>query len=100
MEYFNATDIYITPYLNASQITSGTLAYSFGCGKAIIATPYWHAEELLSNGHGILVPFETARLLPASLSRCLKTTNVETRCVKRPICLGAPWFGTKWHNVF
>ena len=63
MEYFNATDIYITPYLNASQITSGTLAYSFGCGKAIIATPYWHAEELLSNGRGILVPFRDSQAI-------------------------------------
>jgi glycosyltransferase involved in cell wall biosynthesis len=63
MEYFKATDIYITPYLNASQITSGTLAYSFGCGKAIVSTPYWHAEELLSNGRGILVPFRDSQAI-------------------------------------
>ena len=67
MEYFNATDVYITPYLNASQITSGTLAYSFGCGKAVIATPYWHAEELLSNGRGILVPFRNSQAIAREL---------------------------------
>jgi hypothetical protein len=51
----------------ASQITSGTLAYSFGCGKAVIATPYRHAEELLSNGHGILVPFRNSQAIAREL---------------------------------
>ena len=56
-EFICATDIYVTPYLNEAQITSGTLAFVSGAGKAAVSTPYWHAQELLAEGRGTLVPF-------------------------------------------
>ncbi len=56
-EFISATDIYLTPYLNREQITSGTLAQVFGAGRAVVSTPYRHAEELLVEGRGKLVPF-------------------------------------------
>ena len=70
-EFIGAADIYITPYLNAAQITSGTLAYSFGAGKAVISTPYWHAEELLAEDRGSLVPFSDPGAIAAAVDEML-----------------------------
>jgi glycosyltransferase involved in cell wall biosynthesis len=57
LEHIAMCDVYVTPYLVASQLTSGTLAYSHGMGRPVVSTPYWHAAELLGDGSGILVPF-------------------------------------------
>lgn len=66
-EFISATDIYLTPYLNEEQITSGTLAYVFGAGKAVVSTPYWHASELLADGLGLLTPFRD----PAAIAQAV-----------------------------
>ena len=63
LDFISMCDVYTTPYLNEAQMTSGTLAYSFGLGKAVVSTPYWHARELLSDGCGVLVPFGDAKAL-------------------------------------
>jgi len=70
-DFLGAADIYVTPYLDKSQITSGTLAYAFGSGKVVVSTPYWHAEELLAQGRGVLVPFHDPSAMAASIGDLL-----------------------------
>ena len=66
-----AADIYITPYLNEAQIVSGTLSYAVGAGTAIISTPYWHAQELLADGRGLLIGFADSAAMAAALRNLL-----------------------------
>ena len=76
MEFIGAADLYITPYLNEAQITSGTLSYAFGAGKAVVSTPYWHAAELLAEDRGVLVPFGDA---PAIAREVIALLRDDTR---------------------
>ena len=71
LDFISMCDVYVTPYLNEAQMTSGTLAYSFGLGKAVVSTPYWHAQELLADGRGILVPFGDAGTIGAEIAGLL-----------------------------
>ncbi|MCK4933904.1 glycosyltransferase family 4 protein [Candidatus Bathyarchaeota archaeon] len=68
IRYLQATDIYITPYIHRNQISSGTLVYALGTGKAVISTPYLHAEEALEGGRGLMCKFRD----PASIAECIE----------------------------
>jgi glycosyltransferase involved in cell wall biosynthesis len=71
LNFISMCDVYVTPYLNEAQMTSGTLAYSFGLGKAVVSTPYWHAQELLAEGRGILVPFGDSKAIGKEIAGLL-----------------------------
>ena len=81
LAYISMCDVYVTPYLNEAQMTSGTLAYSFGLGKAVVSTPYWHARELLADGRGILVPFGDATAIGTEIAALL-TDNGRLRAMR------------------
>jgi glycosyltransferase involved in cell wall biosynthesis len=82
LEFISMCDVYVTPYLNEAQMTSGTLAYSFGLGKAVVSTPYWHARELLANGRGVLVPFGNATAIGSKIAELL-TDDVRRQAMCR-----------------
>jgi glycosyltransferase involved in cell wall biosynthesis len=88
IEFISAADIYITPYLNPAQITSGTLAYTLGAGKAIISTPYWYAEEMLAEERGVLVPFNDPAALADQVIELLGNESKRHAMRKRAYLFG------------
>lgn len=96
IEHLLFTDIYLTPYLNREQITSGTLAYAVGLGCAIVSTPYYYAEELLGGGRGLLCRFRDAD----SIAQCL-IEILDSPQRQRELETRARAFGRKmsWPNV-
>src|SRR5580700_10715544 len=95
-EFIGAADLYITPYLNEEQITSGTLAYTFGAGKAAVSTPYWHAAELLAEDRGVLVPFRDARVIAREVIALLRDPNRRHAMRKNAYRIGREMV---WSNV-
>lgn len=82
MRFIMVADIYINPYVNREQISSGTLAYALACGKAIISTPYWYAEELLASNRGYLVPFRSDEAISKGLIELLRDETLRNRMRK------------------
>src|SRR6476620_11846294 len=87
LEFISMCDVYVTPYLNEAQMTSGTLAYSFGLGKPVVSTPYWHALELLDDGRGVIVPFGNAAAIGKEIAQLL--TDAPRRQAMREQAYGA-----------
>ncbi|MBC8095298.1 MAG: glycosyltransferase [Akkermansiaceae bacterium] len=88
MRFIGAADIYLTPYLTEAQITSGTLAYAFGAGNAVVSTPYWHATELLADDRGKLVPFRDAGAISVAVAELLRDETFRHSLRKNAFKLG------------
>src|SRR6267378_3293215 len=88
MRFIGAADIYLTPYLTEAQITSGTLAYAFGAGNAVVSTPYWHAAELLAGERGRLVPFRDAKAITEAVLELLRDEPLRHSMRKNAYKLG------------
>ena len=88
MRFIGATDIYLTPYLTEAQITSGTLAYAFGAGNAVVSTPYWHAAELLTAERGKLVAFRDAKAIAVAVVELLRDEPLRHSMRKNAYKLG------------
>ena len=95
-KYLYASDIYITPYLNEAQITSGTLSYAVGVGSAVVSTPYWHAAELLADDKGILFDFNDSNQLSDVLIELLDNPERRLQLRKRAYDYGRE---ITWHKI-
>jgi glycosyltransferase involved in cell wall biosynthesis len=107
LKFITMCDVYVTPYLTEAQMTSGTLAYSFGLGKAVVSTPYWHAQELLADGRGVLVPFgavdeigrEVAELLTDDARRNAMRQRAYAASRSMTWAMTARWYLTVFQSV-
>jgi glycosyltransferase involved in cell wall biosynthesis len=95
-DWLLATDVYVTPYLNANQIVSGTLAYAVAAGKSVISTPYLHAQELLSDGRGLLTPFRDADAMASNIAFLLDNPARKTDMERRAWAFGRT---SQWSEV-
>jgi glycosyltransferase involved in cell wall biosynthesis len=86
--FIGAADIYVTPYLTETQITSGTLAYAFGSGNAVVSAPYWHAAELLADERGLLVPFRDSKAISKAVRSLLHDETLRHAMRKNAYLLG------------
>lgn len=95
-KYLIMSDIFVTPYLSQDQLVSGTLAYALACGKVVVSTPYWYAQELLEDGRGVLVPFGDIGKLGKQISDLLSNEEKRNKLRKN-----AYQFGRKmiWNEV-
>ena len=103
-QFLSAADIYITPYLKAEQITSGTLAYAVGSGKAVISTPYYYAEELLADGRGILVPWRDPNAIASEVMELMgdpeKCSALQKRAAKYGLEMAWPAVADRYMETF
>jgi glycosyltransferase involved in cell wall biosynthesis len=100
MRFIGAADIYLTPYLTEAQITSGTLAYAFGAGNAVVSTPYWHAAELLTAERGKLVPFRDADAIAAAVMALLRDEPLRHSMRKHAYKLGREMIWSRVAQIY
>ena len=96
INYLQLSDIYMTPYLGKNQAVSGTLAYAVGYGRVIISTPYSYAQEMLSEGRGLLAKFRNSSSLAKLIRYVLKHPEAKKEMERRTLSLGRTMV---WSNI-
>jgi glycosyltransferase involved in cell wall biosynthesis len=103
-QYLNAADVYVTPYLNRQQLTSGTLAFAVGSGRAVVSTTYWAAQELLANGRGKLVdfcdPVQMAKAVNEILANPALAMSMRTKAYRYGRSITWPLVGRAYWQLF
>jgi len=104
LQYLTMSDIYVTPYINKEQISSGTLAYALAMGKAIVSTRYTYAEEVLAGGRGVFAEFCDPRSIAGAITRILDSPRVQRQLEERAAAYGAqmqwPLIARRYRRLF
>ncbi|MCF8707220.1 glycosyltransferase family 4 protein [Rhizorhapis sp. SPR117] len=95
LDYLQAADIYVTPYNNPAQITSGTLSYSIALGKPVVSTPYIHATEILADSHGVLVGFGDSEAMANAVNALLADNPARAALAERAYARGRTMIWSK-----
>lgn len=95
-EFLSICDIYVIPYLGQKQISSGTLIYAMGAGKAVISTPFWYAEEMLADGRGTLFGFNNSKQLSAKIIYLLDNETQRETMAQKAFALAQQCY---WPNI-
>lgn len=88
LDQLEACDVYVTPYPNLQQSTSGTLSYAVALGKAVVSTPYVHARELLADGAGVTVEPNSSASLATAVSALLDDRSYLTQVQRQAYAKG------------
>jgi len=88
-DYLYMTDIYLSPYPNLEQAVSGTLSYAIGCGRAIVATPYEYALDMLAEGErGLIAPSTNPEAIAELLDKILGNPQLKSQLEKKTAQIG------------
>lgn len=96
VDILQATDVYVTPYLTETQITSGTLSYAIALGRPVVSTPYWHAQEALANGVGVLCPFHDSQKFARAISELMESDSKREAMSRKAYMYG---LSSRWSAV-
>lgn len=96
IDILQATDVYVTPYLTETQITSGTLSYALALGRPVVSTPYWHAQEALAGGIGIICPFHDTAAFAKAISGLMESDKTREAMSRRAYMYG---LSSRWSAV-
>lgn len=96
IKFFKATDIFLTPYLDADQVSSGSLAYAVGAGKVCLSTPFLYAQELLADNRGMLVPFRNSKAISQAVLEVVSDPKKRKKIGKKAYGYGRQMI---WSNV-
>ncbi len=104
IRFLQATEVYVLPYPNPEQISSGTMLYALCTGKAIVTTPFLHAQEIIAQGAALDCEFKDPDSITWAVNALLSSkqfhANFEKRAYEYSRDMIWPNVAMKYANLF